>query len=64
MRIAFGSQSISVPGEETKREGRLERLGGPPRRFDRRLRLGEREPRMVEKSAACGRQFDAAHAAD
>ena len=50
-------------GQEAKREGRLERLGRPPRRFDRRLGLGEREPRMVEKDAACGCQFDAAHAA-
>ena len=51
------------PGEETKREGRLERLRGPPRRFDRRLRLSEREPRMIEKGAARGGQFDAVHAA-
>ncbi len=51
------------PGEETKRKGQLERFRGPPRRFDRSLYLGEREPRMVEEGAACGRQFDPAHAA-
>jgi hypothetical protein len=51
------------PGEKAEREGRLERLGGPPRAFDRRVHLDQCEPRMVEKDPARGCQFDAAHAA-
>ena len=38
-------------------------MRGTPRRLRGRLRLSQRQPRMVEKGAACGGQFDAVHAA-
>ncbi len=49
--------------QEAKRERRLERLGGPARRFDRRLGVAERKPRVIEKGVARGCEFHAAHAA-
>ena len=61
--MAFGSESISLPCQEAQREGRFKRLGGPPRAFDRRLHLDQREPYIVERNQARVCEFDAADAA-
>jgi hypothetical protein len=53
-----------LPGEEAEREARLGGLGRPACGKSGSLDLRQRQPRVIEKSAACRRQLDALRATD